>query len=74
MITDSGIDNETKAKLEEFGIDVVVAGKGWFLFINGYVSVVKELILLVLMIVISYRFRGWFLDKKYFKNFQKPDI
>jgi DeoR/GlpR family transcriptional regulator of sugar metabolism len=28
LITDSGIDNETKAKLEELGIDVVVAGKG----------------------------------------------
>jgi DeoR family transcriptional regulator of aga operon len=27
LITDSGIDNETKAKLEELGIDVVVAGK-----------------------------------------------
>jgi hypothetical protein len=24
LITDSGIDNETKAKLEELGIDVVV--------------------------------------------------
>ncbi|WP_366186897.1 DeoR/GlpR family DNA-binding transcription regulator [Flavobacterium ovatum] len=27
LITDEGIDNETKAKLEEVGIDVVVAGK-----------------------------------------------
>lgn len=27
LITDSGIDNETKAKLEELGIDVVIAGK-----------------------------------------------
>jgi hypothetical protein len=30
LITDSGIDiNETKAKLEELGDDVVVAGKGY---------------------------------------------
>jgi DeoR family transcriptional regulator of aga operon len=28
LITDSGIDVETKTKLEEMGIDVVVAGKG----------------------------------------------
>lgn len=28
LITDSGIDTETKMKLEELGIDVVVAGKG----------------------------------------------
>jgi DeoR family transcriptional regulator of aga operon len=28
LITDSGIDNTTKAKLEELGINVVIAGKG----------------------------------------------
>jgi pentose-5-phosphate-3-epimerase len=27
LITDAGIDNETKAKLEEIGIDVVVVGR-----------------------------------------------
>jgi DeoR family transcriptional regulator of aga operon len=27
LITDSGIDNETKTKLEEIGINVVIAAK-----------------------------------------------
>jgi hypothetical protein len=71
LITDNGIDNETKAKTRKnWGIDVIIAGKWEVLFLYRYkiYLVVFKSLLIIAVLKVTFRYILKFVKARYLKK------